>query len=466
MATRATITVPTASTMPNDGRLKVDPFALAIAALLYVEHLIFGANRQDLGLFFAVLHLLILAALTAVTRGARPPRLPLALPSALLGVVFALGLFSILPLGPPLAHPLWSYVPGAPASISLDPVGTRLELVKLAGLAAVFLIGADLGSDRARAERFALYLVYGGILYCAWAFLSWVKTPNTIFGVPRPYGAGRLGASFLSSNTAGTLFASLAAMSLMALLGPVMRARRPGERRRLEDLLALWPQALLLLLALPCLLLTSSRGALLAFVAAILMGLGYLTWIKSTKQSLTAGFMATICLLLFAGSVVFLVSGDHTAARLTTTDPLNNDRLQLFAAYWPMVKASPWLGYGLGAFRSVNYASMTLHNGPLLSTLGAAHNVYLQWLLQQGFPGALAMVGCVAIVLTATLRGVARRSTQQTLGAGCLAVAAVFAVHGLVDFAFEEPSMAAFFSVILGLGFGLSQRPAGDNTRR
>jgi len=252
----------------------------------------------------------------------------------------------------------------------------------------------------------------------------------------------------------------------MALLGPVTHARRPGERRRLEDLLELWPQALLLLLALPCLLLSGSRGGLLSFVAAVLMGLGYLTWIKSAKQSLTAGFAAMICLLLFAGSVVFLVSGDHPAARLATTDPLNNDRLQLFAAYWPMVKASPWLGYGLGAFRSVNYASMTLHNSVMLSTLGAVHNVYLEWLLQQGVPGALAMVGCVAVVLAATLRGVARRSTQQALGAGCLTVAAVFAVHGLVDFAFEEPSMAAFFSVILGLGFGLSQRPAGGRARR
>jgi len=82
-----------------------------------------------------------LAVLVVVTKGAQPPRLPLALPSILLGVVFALGLFSILPLRPPLAYPLWSYVPGAPASISLDPVGTRLELIKLAGLAAAFLIG-------------------------------------------------------------------------------------------------------------------------------------------------------------------------------------------------------------------------------------------------------------------------------------------------------------------------------------
>jgi O-antigen ligase len=451
--------------MPNEGRLKVDPFALAIAALLYAEHLVFGANRQDLGLFFAVLHLLILAALIAVSKGAQPPRLPLALPSVLFGVVFAIGLFSILPLGPPLAHPLWSYVAGAPASISLEPVATRLELIKLAGLGCVFLIGAGLGSDRVRAERFALYLIYGGILYCAWAFLNWVNTPNAIFGVPRPYGQGRLGASFLSSNTAGTLFAALSVMSLMLLLNPFTRARRPGERRRLEELLALWPPALLLLLALSCLLLTGSRGALLSFVAAVLMGLGYLTWIKSTKQSLTAGFAAMICLLLFVGAVIFLVAGDQTAARLAATNPLNNDRLQLLAAYWPMVEASPWLGYGLGAFQSVNYAAMTLHNSMVIWSLGAAHNVYLQWVLQQGVPGALAMIGSVTLVLAATLRGVARRSSQQALGAGCLAVAAVFAVHGLTDYAFENPSMAAFFSVILGLGFGISQRPAGKSRR-
>jgi O-antigen ligase len=449
--------------MPNDGRLKVDPFALAIVGLLYVEHLLFGANSRNLGLIFAVVHLLVFAGLAAAAR--RAPRLPLTLPAILLGMVFAVGVFSILPLGAPLAHPLWTYVPGAPASISLDPMGARLELVKLAGLAALFLIGASLGSDRDRAERFALYLAYGGILYCAWAFAAWVTSPSSIFGTPRPYGGDRLAASFLSSNSAATLFASLAAMSLLGLLRPVTRARRPGESRRLEELLALWPQGLLLLLALPCLLLSSSRGGLVSFLAAILAGIGYLAWIKSSGRSLSAGFGVVVCLLLFGAAVVFLVSGDHTAARLATVDPLNNDRLQLFAAYWPTFRASPWLGYGLGAFSSINYASMTLGNGLLLSTLGAAHNVYLQWLLQVGAPAALAMFGSVAVVLVATARGVARRSSQQTLGAACLAVAVVFAVHGLVDYAFEEPSMAAFFSVILGLGYGIAHRPTGGRSR-
>ncbi len=131
--------------MPNDGRRKVEPFALGIVALLYVEHLLFGADSNNLGLMFAVVHLTILAVLIAVSRGTQPPRLPLTLPAVLLGAVFVLGLVSILPLGPPLAHPLWSYVSHAPASISLDPVITRMELIKLAGLPALFLIGAGFG---------------------------------------------------------------------------------------------------------------------------------------------------------------------------------------------------------------------------------------------------------------------------------------------------------------------------------
>jgi hypothetical protein len=59
---------------------------------------------------------------------------------------------------------------------------------------------------------------------------------------------------------------------------------------------------------------------------------------------------------------------------------------------------------------------------------------------------------------------VARRASQRWLGVACLGMAAVFLVHGLVDFALEEPSLAAFFSAILGLGYGLAQRPASGRS--
>lgn len=452
--------------MPNDGRPKVAAFALAIVALLYVEHLLFGANRADLSLLFAVVHLLALAGLIVFSRGSEPQTPALRLPAILFGVVFAIGLVSTLPLGPPLAHPLWTYIPGARGTISLDPAATRLELVKLAGLAALFVLGAGFGARRDVAERASAYIGYGGILYCAWSFFAWITTPTSIFGAPRPYGVDRLGGSFLSSNTAATLFAALGVMALMALVRPFTRTRRPGEKRRLDELTALWPEALLLGLALSCLLMTASRGGLIAFVAASLVSIGCLAWLRSSQRSLTGGFVSVVCLLLFVTAVVFLISGERTAARLAQTDPLNNDRLQIFAAFWPTITASPWLGYGLGSFSSVNFLSTTGTNAIALGVLGAAHNVYLQWLLQEGAPGALAMFGCVGMVLAATVRGAARRATQQTLVIACVGVAVVFAVHGLVDYALETPSMAAFFSLILGLGYGIAERPAGGKSSR
>jgi O-antigen ligase len=457
--------------MSNDGAgLKVDPFALALVSLLYVEHLLFGASQQALSLLFAVAHLALLLALIVTTRGAEPPRLPLKLPAILFGAVFALAIFSLLPLGPPLAHPMWSYVqPLAPkvvASVSLDPVGTRVHLVRLAGFAALFLAGAALGSRREGADQFARYLCWGGILYCLWAGFSWKTSPNAIFGVPRSYGADRLGGSFLSANTAGTLFASLTVLGLMGLLRPFMRERREGERLRPSEFTKVWPQLLLVLLAMTCLLLSASRGGLLALVAATLLALALLIWIKSSRQSLTGGVMAVICLALFAGVALFAFGGQHTAARLAQGNPLDDDRLQMFAAYWKTIKASPWLGYGLGAFSSANAISMTSQNAVAMSILGSAHNVYLQWLLQMGWTGAACMFAAVGLVVAATVRGVVRRASQQTVGLACIAIVVVFAVHGLVDFALEVPSMAALFSVVLGLGYGIAERPSSGGRQR
>ena len=458
------------STFPQAAqRLKLDPFALILVVLLFAEHLLFGANRADLAVAFAVPHFLLLLGLIALSKGAEPPRLPLKWPALLLGVVFVLGLFSILPLGPPLTHPLWAYVqaldPKTPATISLEPFATRVEMVKLAGYAALFLCGASVGARREGAEAMGRYLTLAGVLYCLWAAIAFAADPGTIFGVPRPVGHDRLSASFFSANSAATLFACLTILGLTGVMRPLIRERRTGERLKPVEFLKAWPQAVLTAMAFGCLLVSASRGGLLALAAATLVTLAAVAWIKSSKGSLTGGFVAAACLALVAGVAMFSFGGQHTAERLADTNPLTEDRLQLLAAFWPTFLASPWLGYGLGAFQAVNGASMNSGNAIALTHLGAVHNVYLQWLLQEGVPGALAMFGAVGLVLLATARGVGRRANQRWLGVACLGVAAVFAIHGLVDFALEEPSLAAFFSVILGLGYGLAERPSSGRRR-
>lgn len=450
-------------------RLKVDPFALILVALLFAEHMLFGANRLDLALLAAILHFLLLLALLATSRGAAPPRLPLRGPAILLGVVFAIGVFSVLPLGPPLAHPLWADVqalqPKTPASISLEPFATRVELVKLAGLAAVFLTAASIGTRREGADAMARYLTVAGVLYCLWAAVAFVLDPKTLFGVPLNFSADRLTGSFLSANSAATLFACLTLLGLAGALKPLVRDRKPGSRLRASEFLKAWPQALLALLALACLLMTASRAGLVSLLAATLLVLAVTAWMKSSKGSLTGGFISAALLALTLGAGMFLFGGQEAAARFEGLNPLNSDRTAMFEAYWPTIKASPWLGYGLGAFPSINNLSMTNANALTLADLGAAHNVYIQWLLQQGVPGAVAMFGAVALILLAIVKGVGRREGQRWLGVACLGVAAIFAIHGLVDFALEEPSLAAFFSAMLGLGYGLAERPSSGRRR-
>jgi O-antigen ligase len=450
--------------------LKVDLPALALTVVLFAEQLLFGANSPRLSLAFAALHFGLLLTLIAASRGQEPPRLPLTWPAALIAVVFAIGLISILPLGPPLAHPFWSYLrPIAPdirGSISLEPFATRVEMVKLAGFLALFLYTAAIGGRREGSEALARYLCVAGILYSVWAGFAYATNPHAIFGAPRPYGGDRLGASYFSANSAGTFFACLTILGLAGVLRPLLREERPGGRQqRSAEFLKTWPQALLTLLAMTCLLLSASRGGLLALAAAILFCLGLAIWAKGSRQSLTAGFLSVLCLVLMAVVVIFVFGGDRTAERFAQVDPLTEDRLKMFAGYWPTFLASPWLGYGLGAFQSFNGLSMTAQNALALASLGAAHNVYLQWLLQEGIPGALAMFGAVGLVLLATAKGLRRRATQRWLGVACLGVAVVFAVHGLVDYALEEPSLAAFFSVMLGLGYGLAERPASGRRR-
>ena len=450
--------------MPNDARPRVDPFALALIVLLFAEQLLFGGDRLDLSLLVAILQLGLLLALIGAARGGEPPRLPLAGPAILFGAVFAMGLFSVLPVGPPLAHPLWTYIqklsPGTPATVSMDPAATRMQLVKLAGLGALFLVGASLGGRREGAEKAGRYLAIAGTAYCLWAGVSFIVAPHAaaaVQGFP-----ARLTAALPSPNVAATLFAGLTIWALAGLMRPILRIRPPGQRITAAEINPLWPEALLGALALPCLFLTASRGGLLALAAAVFFIIGLTAWLRSARNSLTGGVVAVVCLAPVAGAILFLFGGEQTAARLRDTDLLSLDRLKMFAAYWPTIKASPWLGYGLGAFRSFNAASMTFDNAADLAGLGAAHNVYIQWLLQQGAPGAFAMIGCIAIILVRTIRGALRRSSQRAMVLSCLGVAAVFAIHGLVDFALETPSMAAFFSAVLGLGFGLAERPAGQ----
>ncbi len=437
-----------------------DDVAVAgLVGLLYLEHLIYGANRADLSLFFAVIHLVLLLLLLVSRSGRRAVQsAPLALPGALLAVILAAAAFSVLPLGGVIGHPLWSYVGQAAGSASLDPVATRLEMVKLTGLGALFVLALAVGAKRERADRFVQLLSYAGGAYAAWAFLTWTENPSLIFGVVRPYGGDRLSGSFLSANSAATLFACQAMLQLCLLIRAIRRAPGPLlSRRSLSEMKGAPTAAILLFVNGACLILTASRGGLLAAVAAGALVVACFAFVRTDARSAVGGLALVGGLVAFVAVALLFFTGSRLLGRVGD-NPMADLRFPIFAAYWRMVLASPWWGYGMGAFHAFNFQSMTEANAVAMSTLGAAHNVYLQWLLQSGLMGFLPMMALMAVIVAVLVKGLRRRARQQAVIVFALATCAIFAIHGAMDYALEEPSMTAFFAVVLGLGYGVSTR--------
>jgi O-antigen ligase len=410
-----------------------------MVAALYLADLHDGANTVLGGLALAATEAFVLLGLllTPWTRGALAKSSgPLGLPAAAFAVTVVIALWSLTPWVPGGAHPAWTYVGGLGAA-TLDRSNTLFEILKLDGLACIFLTAFGIGRADDRARLAVHALVLGGALYALWSLI--------LFGIDRDPGATRLTGTFQSANTAATLFAAL----IVTTCGLALSAqRRASGRGKLGDLVSAAPYWAIAALFGACLFLTASRGG----IAAAAVGLALFVGLEA-----------------LAGRIrlwVALAGGGVAAAVLALQSPVLLGRLadgadqsgrgQMFAIYWRAFQESPLMGYGLGSFDAVNKLHLSTANFGAVWAPRAAHNVYLQWLLEAGLIGALPMFACIALVLFLTWRGLGRRLRATSLIRGLLAVDAVFLVHGWSDFALQVPAMAALWAFVLGLQLSLA----------
>ena len=431
--------------------------SLILLALLFGGHLAYGANSAALALWFSAA-LFAVCAVCAAT--ARPDRLRHALrqgrvPGLLLLVVAAGGCLQLAGPWPGAAHPAWDWL-GDGGAITLDRDATVRELIKLAALGAAFLSGAVIGAGQRSSARFFQLFLYFAAFYSALAFIGFCtdQLGLSAFGAAR---AGRLHASFLSANNAASVFGVFILMAAARLMLIGERAPRafPNQVARLEYFLkrAGLPIALLLL-SLTCLALTASRGGLLSAGAGLLVLL--LAGLTGRERRWRAAGPFGLLLFFLAG--VWIVSGDLTSARFADLAPGAESRATAFSAHWRAFLDAPFWGYGLGAFNAVNDMIQTRQNYQALHTLGAAHNVYLQWLEEGGLALSLPMFGAVAIVLYRVARGSLMRQGPRIWLGAVMGASALILIHGAVDYALQVPSIAAMWAIFLGLGAGLSRR--------
>jgi O-antigen ligase len=200
------------------------------------------------------------------------------------------------------------------------------------------------------------------------------------------------------------IFAAIGAL-LAAGLG--LRARRAATRR-----LALAP----LVVLLPALYLTSSRGAWLAFAAGalLLVRLGH-----QVRRPVAAGLAVLACVAVAA---VLVVSGGPG-------DLAGENRSEYWRVAWDQYLANPLLGDGAGTF-----GDYFLAHGSGAGFTRTAHSLYVQSLAELG------PVGLLLVVLALALPLVRLRARRDPLLAAAGAAYVAYVLHTGVDWDWEMPA--------------------------
>lgn len=424
-------------------------FAVALPALVFACHMSFGAARIAVSLIYVAVFAALLIAILATSWARKDLRLaPLALPAALFSAVIAAALWALTPLTPEGPNPLWAYAPRAFGSV-VDVSNLTIELIKLGGLACVFVAAYLIGADSQRARLAFQALVVLSILYGLWAALAHIVEPRYVLGVGKRYAANRLTGSFLSPNTAATLLGASLVLVLAQLLARWRAAGRAPAEILLRRIGFLGAGTVAIVTAL---LLTQSRAGIAATVVGLAVALA-LHAFQGRWSWRWGGGLLLLAVVIGLGPLV-VRAGQGAYARLENLSQDAAGRQAIFAAHWDAYQTAPWFGYGLGSFDRINQMIMTPSNYGLLFDVHALHNVYIQWLEEAGAVGAGSMFLTIAAILVLIGRGAVAREDQSVIARGALAASVVILVHGLSDFALQVPSMPIYWACLLGLAFG------------
>ncbi|WP_298125330.1 O-antigen ligase family protein [Brevundimonas sp.] len=418
---------------------------LILPVIFCLAHLTFGANQPAAALWFtAILGLSLVVVLASpLRRGLHDlrPTLPLAI--LFLAVVGA-ALWSLTPYTPGGAHPLYGWAGVGSGAASIDRGATVIEIVKLLGLAAAFVVGALQGGNRTRGQSTIEGLVWAGGVYAAVSLVTFLA------GAQVAQGGGRLSGGFLSFNNGATVFGILVVLSLSVFLRAWKRTEGLSVSKRLTKTAV---SLSCLSLTSVCLILTASRMGLVATAVALVV---LLLWETASSRKGRAPVAIGAVLLLGVGVVLMFSGNDLLWTRVGGIDADVDVRGQILSAHWQAFLASPLFGYGLGSFDAINTQIMSGETVANLWVIRATHNVYLQWLEEAGIIGAVPMFLLVGIILTvAFVRSLGGQGKGLQRGLVCASL--VVLVHGLTDYALQVPSIAGFWAFLLGIGYAFGQ---------
>mgnify|MGYP006280140613 CR=1 FL=1 len=340
----------------------------------------------------------------------------------------------------------------------------RNSLIKCLTCGAIFLAARAMCRDRARARMLLYFFIGSGVVVFAYGLLMKVTTNSCYLGSYLKkvgvYAPGSdscvMSGTFVNSNSFGC-YCGMALVAAMAMLFAERRRAGPqpygyGERDEDSWLAALTMHRLVMLAAclvmLGGLMFSASRGGVAATVGTA--GLLVLLMLRGLWRARPDVARYTLIGLALFAVVVLGIAGNAIVNKAVSGGD-STARIEIWTGCWRAIRASPWLGWGLGSYPDI-YTIFQPEN--LTAPNDVAHSTPLEVMVELGIPMALVAYAIVLIPLGVALLGTLNRSpAHRYLPAAAFAVVLVPVLHSMIDFSLQMPAIGFVVSAMLGMGW-------------
>lgn len=340
-------------------------------------------------------------------------------------------------------------VTSIPRTISVEPFETQVTALHMLFLAAFFMIVLTSIDSAKRLKNFVAVLTIFGFIYAFYAILQSVLSPDKIYGIYKPQTATPFG-SFVNRHNFAAIIELLIALPLGMLFSGSLR---PDKRLIYVVAVALMGTALLL---------SGSRGGLVALVAEVLLIVILTTHLRGTKDLVLKAGLSILMMLAAVGGAIF-VGGDTSLTRFATgaaSDDITSNRSQIWSVTVKVIGEHMPFGAGLGAFTQA-YTKLDTSSG--FERVDQAHNDYLQVLADAGIVGLVIGALFLFWFFREGRRNVRidnkfRRGIAVGAFAGCFGIL----VHSAFDFVLHITAVSVMFIAVLSILVATGRKYADD----
>ena len=318
--------------------------------------------------------------------------------------------------------------------LTTDALQTRFFALQLLALTAFLALLYRYAATETRV-RILVYTVIGiAIVSAIFGILRQTTQHQTGFVLPllkQDQGF----AQFINKNH----FAYLMEMALGLALGLIITSASKQKLLQLALLLPIWVG----------LVLSNSRGGILAMLAQIVLAAVLLMRTATLRLALAAVLVAGVLVgTIWVGGERLVTNFSAAGSELTTTDRDGASRNEIWRATLKMFAAHPLLGVGLGGY----WIGITAyHDASGVLTPQEAHNDYLELLSSGGIIGlALGIWFAVNVIRLAFENLHTDSGFMRAVRIGAVLGIAGVAAHSLLDFGLHlMGNTVVFFTLIM-----------------